>query len=125
MKERSGMRRYAIVFALVMGAGMLGMWTMFFATGQVPEVRTEPIRLAFHLAAEGLTALALIAAAVSLGLRKPWARSLYLVAVGMLFYTVLVSPGYFAQLGQWPFVAMFAAFGVGGLVAVYALGRGE
>jgi hypothetical protein len=26
----------------------------------------------------------------------------------MLLYSVIVSPGYFAQLGQWEFVAMFA-----------------
>jgi hypothetical protein len=26
----------------------------------------------------------------------------------MLLYTVIVSPGYFAEKGQWAFVAMFA-----------------
>jgi hypothetical protein len=96
---------------------MLGMWTMFFATGQVPELDTEPIALAFHLVAEGLTAIALIAAGVALWRRKSWAKPLYLIAIGMLLYTAIVSPGYFAQLGQWAFVGMFAAFVTGAAVA--------
>jgi hypothetical protein len=38
----------------------------------------------------------------------PKARKLGLLAAGMLAYTLIVSPGYFAQLGQWPLVGMFA-----------------
>jgi len=30
------------------------------------------------------------------------------VALGMLLYTVIVSPDYFARLGQWAMVAIFA-----------------
>jgi len=117
------MRRYAMVFALAIGIGMIGWWTLVLSTGQVPEVRTEPIRLAFHLAAEGLTALALIAAGAGLAMRRSWARTVYLIALGLLFYTVVVSPGYFAQLGKWPLVGMFAAFGIGGLVALTWVAR--
>lgn len=31
-----------------------------------------------------------------------------IVGIGMLFYTVIVSPGYYAEKGEWPFVGMFA-----------------
>jgi hypothetical protein len=34
--------------------------------------------------------------------------SVYLVAVGMLLYSMIVSPGYFAQRGEWPLVGVFA-----------------
>ncbi|MGD8625314.1 MAG: hypothetical protein PVJ34_12300 [Anaerolineae bacterium] len=100
---------FAAVFALVVGAGMIGQWALFLATGQVPELQTEPLRIRFHLAAEFATALALIVGGLALLANQPWGRWLYLLAVGMLLYTVIVSPGYFAQKGQWAFVAMFAA----------------
>jgi hypothetical protein len=112
------MRRHSIVYALLVGSGMLGMWGMLLATGQVPEVHSEPVRLGFHLAAEGMTGVALIVAGVALMRRRGWARSVYLLAVGMLLYTLVVSPGYYAQLGETVFVVMFAMFLVGALVAV-------
>jgi hypothetical protein len=93
-----------------MGAGMLGQWAMFFAAGRVPEVRTAPVALAFHLAGEALTALSLITAGLGLLRGAAWAKPLYLFALGLFTYTAVVSPGYFAQIGDWPFVAMFAAF---------------
>jgi hypothetical protein len=33
---------FAAVFALVVGAGMIGQWLFSLATGQVPELKTEP-----------------------------------------------------------------------------------
>lgn len=68
----------------------------------------EPIRLAFHLAAEFATAALLIMGGTGLLLGKSWARFLSAVALGMLLYTVMVSPGYFAQSGQRARAAMFA-----------------
>mgnify|MGYP000315040805 CR=1 FL=1 len=38
---------------------------------------------------------------------KAWAARLYLVFAGMLIYSVINSPGYFAQQGQGIFVVMF------------------
>ena len=90
------------------GTGMIGQWIFFLATGQVPELKTEPLRIRFHLAAEFSTAIALIAGSVGLLTGQTWARWFYLLAVGMLLYTVIVSPGYFAEKGQWAFVGMFA-----------------
>jgi hypothetical protein len=37
-----------------------------------------------------------------------WALSIYLVAVGMLLYSMVASPGYFAQRGEWSLVGLFA-----------------
>lgn len=117
------MRRFAIVYAVLVGCGMLGLWAMLLATGQVPEVETEPYRIAFHLAAEWMTAGTLIVAGVALARRAQWARATYRVAIGMLLYTAVVSPGYYAQLGQWPMVVMFAAIFAGALFAVRGAGR--
>jgi hypothetical protein len=99
---------FASIFALVTGAAMIGQWALFLATGQVPELETEPLRIRFHLAGEFVTALALLAGGIALLTGQAWAGWLYPLAIGMLLYTVMVSPGYFAEKRQWAFVGMFA-----------------
>jgi hypothetical protein len=100
--------KFAAWSSLAIGVLMLGQWAVFLGAGQVPEIRTEPIALGFHLVAEAATAVALISAGALLLRERPLGITVGLVANGMLIYTVIVSPGYFAQLGQWPLVAMFA-----------------
>jgi hypothetical protein len=36
----------------------------------------------------------------------------------MLFYTAIVSPGYFAQKGQWAWLGMFTAIIVLGVISI-------
>ncbi len=101
---------------------MLAQWAFFLLTGQVPELQTEIYRIGFHLAGEFTTAMALILSGV--GILRGWrlAREMSLVALGMLFYTVIVSPGYFAQQGQWLFVVMFAVLlGLGAIGLRFAV----
>ncbi len=109
---------FASVFALVVGAGMIGQWLFFLATGQVPELQTEPLRIRFHLAAEFATAIALLVGAIALLTDQSWSQWFYLLAMGMLLYTVIVSPGYFAEKGQWAFVGMFAVVLLLALVSI-------
>jgi hypothetical protein len=101
--------KFAGWYAAAVGILMLVQWGFFLGAGQVPELQTEPLRIAFHLAGEGATAIALIISGIGLLRSQRWARSAVLVALGMLVYTVIVSPGYFAQQGQWAFVGMFGA----------------
>jgi len=115
--------RFPSGFAIFIGACMLAQWTWFLFSGSVPELHSEPVRLGFHLAAETLTALLLIVAGgAGLG-SKRWARPLLLVSLGMLLYTVIVSPGYFAQRGQVGFVVMFAVIFALACVAIRAVVR--
>jgi hypothetical protein len=81
-------------------------WAFLLAAKQVPELKTEPVRVSFHLAAEFLTATALMTSGAGLLVQAAWALQLYPVAVGMLIYTVIVSPGYFAQKHAWPLVGI-------------------
>lgn len=118
------MMRFVAWYAIVVGVLMVGQWAFFVASGQVPELQTEPFRIAFHLAAEGVTAIALVVAGVSLLRRTGWAREVAFAALGMLTYTIIVSPGYFAQLGQWPLVGMFGVLLVLTLIS-YGLLLGE
>jgi len=110
-------------YSIVVGLIMLAQWGFFLGTEQVPEVQNAPVALAFHLAAEAATALALIGSGWAILRGKPWGRTAALVALGMLTYTVIVSPGYFAQQGAWPLVGMFALLLALALFSVRQLAR--
>jgi hypothetical protein len=115
--------KFAGWYGIVVGVLMLGMWGFFLATGQVPELQSEPFRIAFHLAGEFATAIALIVGGIGLLQKFLRAATIYLVAAGMVLYSLIVSPGYYAQLGQWAFVVMFALLIVLTLVSILLLVR--
>lgn len=96
------------VFVVVAGLGIMGFWTLALVRNGVPEVKTEPIRIAAHIIGEYITAIMLVLSGSALLLDAGWAESVYLLACGMLIYTVIVSPGYYAQQRKWPIVGMFA-----------------
>lgn len=100
--------KFTAWYSIIVGALMLAQWAFFLAAGQVPELQTAPYSIAFHLVAEFTTALALIASGAGLLKDRPWSKTAACVSLGMLVYTTIVSPGYFAQQGAWPLVAMFA-----------------
>ncbi len=97
----------AAVFSMVVGISMILMWMMFYFTGSIPELESEPARIAMHLLAEFATALALIIAGWGLLKAKTWGVNIYLLATGALLYTMIQSPGYFVQSGEAGFVVMF------------------
>ncbi len=96
------------IFGILIGCMMMGQWAMFILTGQVPEIQTAPISIGFHLAAEIATALGLVISGIAILKHLSWGKISLLVANGLLIYSVLASPGYFAQSGQWEMVIMFA-----------------
>jgi len=109
---------FAALYTIVIGIMMMGQWGFFIATKQVPELETEPVRIGFHLAAEFTTAVALIAGGIGLLMNSGWGLTIYLISIGMLFYTVIVSPGYFAQKGDWPMVGVFAVMLILALISL-------
>lgn len=98
---------FPAVFAIVVGLGMIGQWTASYVGKQIPELKTEPVRIGFHIAAEMITSICLLGAGIGLFIQSNWSIPLFLVASGMLFYTAIVSPGYFAQQGKWGWLFMF------------------
>lgn len=87
---------------------MIAQWIRSYLSREIPELKTEPIRILFHIAAELATAAALIAGGAGLLANWDWGTQIYLVAIGMLLYTAIASPGYFAQRRQWVWVGIFA-----------------
>jgi len=109
---------FAAWYGIIVGMLIFGQWVFFLVTRQVPELKTEPVRIAFHLAGEFLTAAALIAGGVGLLVQNALGAQIYPVAMGMLIYTIIVSPGYFAQKRVWPLVGMFGILLVLALVSL-------
>ena len=55
---------FAGVFSIIVGVGMIGQWTFSYIARQIPELESEPIRIWFHIAAEMVTAVCLIAGGI-------------------------------------------------------------
>jgi peptidoglycan/LPS O-acetylase OafA/YrhL len=126
MKNQAlGFRMKAVKFvawyALIVGFSILIQWAFFLATAQVPEIETEPYRIVFHLAGEFVTGILLIFCGFGLMYDHKEAKKLSYVALGMLFYTMIVSPGYFVQQGQWVFVVMFGVLLIFGFVGLWLM----
>jgi hypothetical protein len=112
---------FPVVYALLVGFSMIGQWTFFFVQKQIPELVTEPLRISFHLAAEGITAFMLIFSGIGVLMKWPITEWLYPLSMGMLLYTAIVSPGYFAHRGQWGLVWMFVGMILLGIVSLLIL----
>jgi hypothetical protein len=107
---------FSAVLVIVVGAGMLLQWGLLLLAGRIPERKTEPARIAFHIAAEALTALVLIVSGVGLLLSADWAKTVFYLSSGMLLYTAIASPGYFVHQGRGRWAILFAVLIV--LIAV-------
>ncbi|MDD5703590.1 MAG: hypothetical protein PHU23_16275 [Dehalococcoidales bacterium] len=102
-------RRSIAIFSIVVGIAMLAIWIIQLLTGQARELETAPIEIALAITADWLTAGMLLASGIGLLLNRNWAAKLSLFSLGMLVYSVLISSGYFGQLGNLSFIIMFGA----------------
>jgi hypothetical protein len=109
---------FAALYAILIGVFMIGYWVLSLAKKQVPELETEPIRILFHIAAEFVTAIALVVGGIGLLTNSSWGLQVYQVSMGMLLYTVIVSPGYFAQKREWPMIGVFAVIFILALISL-------
>ena len=108
-------------YGVLVGSLMILQWMVSILTGGVPEFQTARWEIAFHLAAEFATALVLIVSGIALLKSGAWAKQTLMLGLGMVIYSEIVSPGYFAQRGQWPLVALFALLLIGATVSAMQL----
>jgi hypothetical protein len=76
------LRRITASYGVIVGVMMIAQWTGFIIMGQVEELESEPTRIAFHLAAELGTAIALIIGGVGLAKRLSWGYPAFLISQG-------------------------------------------
>jgi len=115
---------FASIYAIVAGVAIIGQWTISLVRKQIPGPEVGTIigrgstEMLFHYVAEILTAIVLVIAGIGLLIENSWGLTTYLVGIGMLFYTVINSSGYFTQQRQWPMVGLFAVLLVIALISL-------
>ncbi len=119
------LRRIIASYGIIVGIMMIVQWAVFIVLGEVEELESESTRIAFHLAAEFGTATALVVGGLAILKTVSWGYHAFLVSQGMLAYTIIVSPGYFAQNGEFAFVAMFATLWIMTIVVIVTSVRQE
>lgn len=110
-------------YGILVGFLMIAQWTFSILADGVPELESAPREIAFHLLAEMSTAIMLIIGGVAVLRSIAWSKQILLLGLGMVIYSEIVSPGYFAQLNQWVLVVMFAVLLVGAAMSVMILVR--
>ena len=103
---------YLAIVPILIGLSMLGFWAVAVATRRVPEIDSGGIEIWFHIAAEAVTGVVLIfgGIAVLVDGESPLTVVLSSLGLGMLVYTLIVSPGYYVERRDAPLVWMFAGF---------------
>jgi len=106
-------------YAVVVGLLMTGWWAIDLRAGALDRPDRTRAELGLHLVAEFLTAAALLVGGVLVLVRAT--TGVVLVALGMLLYTVIQSPGYFLARREREPAVMFAVLVVTTLVAIGVL----
>lgn len=96
------------VYSVLIGVFMMGFWTFALYSDMIPP-EEKPWAITFHLFSEFSTATLLIVSGVASLLNMDWAKSISLIALGMLMYIVIYSPGYYLQKKNKPMALMFVA----------------
>lgn len=85
---------------------MIAFWTYATSKDIIPQ-EEKPWGIVFHLFSEFTTAVLLIISGVARLLNFDWAKSISLLAFGMLLYIVIYSPGYYLQKKNKSMALMF------------------
>lgn len=104
------LKNIAALYSITIGITMMGMWFSLIMTNQVQEMKTESIRITYHLIGEFLTAIFLVIGGFGLFTNRGWGLHVFLISMGMLLYTVIVSAGYYWQKEDTIMFGMFTIF---------------
>jgi len=74
---------------------------------QVPELKSEPVAIKFHITAEITMGILSLVSGIFLLIGLSWAPYFFILAMGLVIYAVINSSGYYGQRKQWSFVIMF------------------
>lgn len=107
-------------YSILVGVFMIGFWAVLVATKQA-ELDQRPWDMRLHITAEFATAILLIVSGSSGFLASLGTSGLAPVALGMLLYTTVNSPGFYAGKRNWPMVGMFTVLTILTLAALATL----
>lgn len=109
---------FPAVYSIAVGLFMMGTWILFLVTGDATDLEHKTMGLVFYWTAEFITAISLIIAGTGLLYGRTWAYPVYLIATGMLLYTLVNSPGWFVTHGHWPMVGIFVGLLILGITGL-------
>lgn len=89
---------------------MLCMWFLLLIKREVPDLKTKPTQLYFHLVAEFITAIMLIVGGVGLITNQFWGEVTFFIAIGMAIYSTINAAGFYGQLKDWPMFITLLVF---------------
>ncbi|MFW9901630.1 MAG: hypothetical protein ACFFDY_10100 [Candidatus Thorarchaeota archaeon] len=102
----------ASVYTILIGITMLGMWLLLLFKREIPELKTKPTQIFFHLAAEFLTAVVLIIGGIGFIMSQPWGLAIFFIAIGMAIYSTINAAGFYGQLKDWPMFIILMVFSI-------------
>jgi hypothetical protein len=120
--QSSHMRTVAAAYCITIGIFMVAWWSVDLRRGALRRGDRAPVEIGLHLGAELASAAMLVVGGVVLLTTN--ASSIALIALGMLLYTVIQSPGYFIARKEIAPAAMFGALLVLTIGALLAIGVG-
>ena len=101
------MIKISAIYQICIGIGMIGIWILLFITRQIPELQSEPIRIAMHILAEVTTGILLLISGLSILKKGLPHKTFYNLSCGALVYTLIASPGYYGSKGEWGVFTVF------------------
>ena len=110
-------------YSILVGISIIGFWIFFIGAKRLSKLGLvqERIEIGYHVVAEILTAVFLVAAGIGSVYSSSWGRNLSLIALGMLLYSVINSPGPYAARKNAPMIVMFSVLSVLTLIAILGL----
>lgn len=102
------MKRIRTIYCIFIAICMIGDWGFLLATGNVPEVKTEPLQTVLHISSELATAGILLLSAIGSIKKRIWAEKLFMLANGALLYSAATAAGYFIQSKDYAMLIMFS-----------------
>jgi len=88
----------ASIYIILIGITMLCMWFFLLIKREVPDLKTKPTQIFFHLIAEFLTSIMLIIGGIGYLMNQPWGVAIFFIAIGMAIYSTINAAGFYGQL---------------------------
>lgn len=100
----------ASLYVIIIGIAMLCMWLLLLMKREVPDLKTKPTQIYFHLISEFLTSIILIIGGIGLIMNQFWGLAVFFIAIGMVIYSTINAAGFYGQLKDWPMFITLLVF---------------
>lgn len=112
------------IYSLITGTLLICLWSYFLISGLIPEYSTRPTEISFHLTVEFCTAIMLIISGLRVLYTSGQGEGMLLLSIGMLFYTLLNSSGYYAEKASTGFILLFLTLLIAAIYFTYVAFHG-